>query len=83
MTRDDALIELYDTVCYGAATVADPRAARCGNAKLKGRSFCFFCWKQLPIHLQRILYTKKGYANVVERCKKHLAERATLQAVRD
>lgn len=83
MTRDDALIELYDTVCYGAATVADPRAARCGNAKLKGRSFCFFCWKQLPIHLTRLLNQKKGYANVISRCKKELTKRAAVLAVSD
>lgn len=84
LTRDDALIELYDTVCYGAATVADPRERRCGNAKLKGRSFCYFCWQSLPMHMKRLLNNKKGYANVITKCKEQLAtKRAAVLTVSD
>jgi hypothetical protein len=69
MNKQEALIERYSTICFGAA--ADKTG--CGNMKAAGHAFCFFHWKELPQHLKNLLNTNRGYANVIFRCKQELS----------
>ncbi|MCE5242476.1 MAG: phage protein GemA/Gp16 family protein [Syntrophobacteraceae bacterium] len=50
---------------------------QCGKSKGSGKSFCYSCWKKLPVDLQRPLYRRlgQGYEEAYEQAARHLDDK--------
>jgi len=48
----------------------------CGKEKLKNNSFCYRCYKAMPVNMQRALYQRMGYGyeGAFEAAHKYLTE---------